>query len=192
MRTLLLSLATAAAIEVDPMSALASVTQVLDELFLPLETTASTVKNYVMAGPNPFVSPTPAEAGMVDGTPKGNLATALFVSYEDVGTNGLWITYNDSSILGYWNINGVGSRNSQVMYRPGGYGSSTGCPEITTTETCPTVTVGTMRPASCDAIPEDCQTYHTVKCASERFESCKNHALPAAARTWPHAGMCTY
>jgi hypothetical protein len=163
--TLLLSLSTAAAVQVDAQSVLASVTQVLDELFLPFETTASTLKAYVEAGPAPFVAPTPAEAGLVPGTPKGDLATAIFVSYEDTGTNGLWVTFNSSGFLGYWNINGIDSRITHMMYRPPGQGNSTGCPEITTSPACTTVTVGTMRPASCDAIPSSCQTYHTVKCA---------------------------
>lgn len=161
----LLSLSTAAAVQVDAMSALASVKQVLDELYTPLETTASTIKSYIEAGSGPIATPSAAEAGMVAGTPKGDLAAALYVSYEDVGTNGLWVAYNDSGILGYWNINGVDTKQTQLMYRPGGHGPSTGCPAIQTTATCPAISIGTMRPASCDAISDSCQTYHTVKCA---------------------------
>ena len=117
--TLLFSLSTAAAVEVDAMSALANVAVMLDSMYTPLETTASTIKTFVEAGSGPITSPTSAQAGMVSGTPKGDLANALFASYEDVGTNGLWIAYNDSSILGYWNINGLDTRTTQIMYRPG-------------------------------------------------------------------------
>ena len=54
------------------------------------------------SGTSPAAGPTPAEAGAVAGTAKGELATALWISYNDVQTNGLWVAYNDSSILGYW------------------------------------------------------------------------------------------
>ena len=48
--TTLLSLSTAAAVEVDAMSALANVAVMLDSMYTPLETTASTIKTFVEAG----------------------------------------------------------------------------------------------------------------------------------------------
>ena len=179
--SLSLSLSTAAAVQVEPMDVLASLKTVLDEIYHPVESTASAIKTFVTAGSGPITSPTRAEAGLVSGTPKSDLATALWISYEDVGTNGLWIAYNDSSILGYWNINGVASRHTQHMYRPGGLSS---CPAIESTATCPAVTVGSMRPASCDAVADNCQTYHSVNARGDPTEIARQRWYDPKVRGW--------
>ena len=54
------------------------------------------------------------------------------------------------------------------------------------TAECPTIQIGSMQPESCDAIPEDCQTYHTVKCeryACERSSNAAAHAAPRGGGT---------
>ena len=52
------------------------------------------------------------------------------------------------------------------------------------TAECPTIQIGSMQPESCDAIPEDCQTYHTVKCERYACERSSNAAAHADIIAW--------
>ena len=51
------------------------------------------------------------------------------------------------------------------MYRPPGFGTSSGCPEITTGATCDPSNWPALQgaaPTSCNEIPTGCQTFHSV------------------------------
>lgn len=60
----------ASALQVDPSQMLMQLSSVLNEVFTPIESTASSLASYVKAGPQPMVTPSPAEAGMVRHTPR--------------------------------------------------------------------------------------------------------------------------
>ena len=84
----------------------------------------------------------------------------LWTSFNDLLVNGLWVAYNDSGIIGYWNINGLGHPQPRHFFRAAGHGPSSGCPAITTSPKCVSSAWTTAPPASCDAIASGCQTFH--------------------------------
>ena len=88
--------ASALSLKVDVLDTLNQIETALNKVYTPLEMTAQSIAAFVQSAPQGIVSPTPEEAGVVTGVPKGDLATALWTSFQDVQTNGLWVAFNDS------------------------------------------------------------------------------------------------
>jgi hypothetical protein len=175
---------TAIRVQVDQVDVLEQVKTILDALYDPVESTAGTIASFVKNTPGPIETPDRTDAGMVTGTPKGALATALWVSFNEMHTNGLWVGFSDSGILGYWNINGLSDPHPRHMYRPGGHDTSSGCPQITATAECiPSAWTGAP-PTSCDAILTGCQTFHEVDALGDITAITRQRAYDAVARGW--------
>lgn len=137
-------------------NALSLVVDSLDHLYLPFEQTAMSLARFVETSGEPFTTP------HNELTTPSRLQAALWTGYEDVKTNGIWVGYNDSGIVGYWNTNGKGGRNTQFMYRKGGHDATSGCPALTTTAACVPSAWTTAPPTSCKAIPTGCQVFYDV------------------------------
>ena len=96
----------------------------------------------------------------------------------------MWVAYNDSGILGYWNVNGIADPQPRHLYRPGGEDAYSGCPEITTTPTCVPSAWTSAPPASCDAIPAACQTFYEVDSRGNIGAITRQRSYDPTTRFW--------